>query len=107
MGAHRISSLDHVDGGGDRFAVVCEMREWNGQFLELRENATKALDDRKWDPITLAVGSRQDLMLWLRWLDLCGTKHSAVLTGLRGWLVVFEVSGCRFHICFDGLDADF
>ncbi|KAM0715473.1 hypothetical protein Q7P37_008971 [Cladosporium fusiforme] len=90
MGAHRISSLDHVDGAGDRFAVVCEMRDWNGLFLELRENAVKALDDRNWDTITLAVGSRQDLSVWLKWLDMCGTKHSAVLTGLRGWVVVFE-----------------
>lgn len=91
MGAHRISTLDHVDGSGDRFAVICEMREWNGLFLEFRENASKALDDRNWDPVTLAVAGRRELGAWLRWLDLCGTRHSSLLTGLRGWLVVFEV----------------
>lgn len=49
-----------------RFAVVCEMRDWAGLFLELRENALKALDDRCWDPVTLAVESRHDLQVWLK-----------------------------------------
>lgn len=91
LGAQRISSLDHVQSNGDRFAVICEMKDWAGMLIELRENAMKALDDRNWDPITLVVGSRKDLNAWLVWLDLCATKHSEVLTGLRGWLIVFEV----------------
>jgi hypothetical protein len=60
-------------------------------FLELRENAVKALDDRSWDPVTLVVKDRQDLCSWVKWLDMCGTQHSAILTGMRGWLIVFEV----------------
>lgn len=91
LGAQRISTLDHFRPDGDRFAVVCEMQDWAGLFLELRDNAVKALDDRSWDPVTLAVHSRQDLNAWAKWLDTCGTKHSAVLTGMRGWLIVFEV----------------
>lgn len=68
------------------------MPDWaGGLFLELRENAAKALDDRSWDPVTLAVADRRALLLWVRWLDVCGTRHSDVLTGLRGWLIVFEV----------------
>lgn len=91
LGAHRISSLDHLQADGARFAVICEMKDWAGLFLELRENASKALNDRSWDPVTLAVKNRQDLHLWVKWLDLCGTQHSEVLTGMRGWLIVFEV----------------
>jgi catechol 2,3-dioxygenase-like lactoylglutathione lyase family enzyme len=91
LGAHRISSLDHLQPDGSRFAVICEMRDWAGLYLELRENAAKALDDRSWDPVTLAVKNRQDLYAWVKWLDICGTQHSPVLTGLRGWLIVFEV----------------
>jgi hypothetical protein len=68
------------------------MPDWAGLYLELRENAVKALDDRSWDPVTLAVADRKALLLWIKWLDLCGTQHSPILTGLRGWLIVFEVS---------------
>lgn len=46
LGAQRISALDHFRPDGDRFAVVCEMQDWAGLFLELRDNAVKALDDR-------------------------------------------------------------
>ena len=75
------------------------MPDWaGGLFLELRENATKALDDRSWDPVTLAVADRRALLLWVRWLEVCGTRHSPVLTGLRGWLIVFEV--CSDAFCF-------
>lgn len=99
LGAHRISTLDHFQPSGARFAVICEMPDWaEGLFLELRENAAKALDDRSWDPVTLAVADRRELLLWVRWLDVCGTRHSPVLTGLRGWLIVFEV--CPNEIVF-------
>jgi hypothetical protein len=92
LGAHRIGSLDHLQPSGTRYAVICEMPDWaGGLFLELRENAAKALDDRSWDPVTLAVADRRELLLWVQWLDVCGTRHSPVLTGLRGWLIVFEV----------------
>jgi hypothetical protein len=77
------------------------MPDWaGGLFLELRENAAKALNDRSWDPVTLAVADRRELLLWVRWLDVCGTRHSPVLTGLRGWLIVFEV--CLDGLCFCG-----
>jgi hypothetical protein len=91
LGAQRIGSLDHFQADGARSAVICEMKDWAGMFLELRENAVKALDDRSWDPVTLVVKDRQDLCSWVKWLDMCGTQHSAILTGMRGWLIVFEV----------------
>jgi hypothetical protein len=67
------------------------MKDWAGMFLELRENPAKALDDCSWDPVTLVVKDRQDLCVWLEWLDMCGTQHSTILTGMRGWLMVFQV----------------
>jgi hypothetical protein len=92
LGAVRIPSLDHLRHDGTRFAVVCHMPEWSNLLVELRENATRARVDRAWDPVTLAVNRRQDLLVWSAWLDACGTVHSPVLTGLRGWLMVLEVS---------------
>lgn len=65
LGAHRINSLDHFRSDGSRFAVICEMKDWGGVFLELRENAVKALDDRGWDPVTLAVRKKRDLEGWI------------------------------------------
>lgn len=95
LGVHRISTLDHFQPCGTRYAVICEMPDRaGGLFLELRENAAKALDDRSWDPVTLAVADRRALLLWVRWLDVCGTRHSPILTGSRGWLIVFEVRKC-------------
>lgn len=92
LGGRRLPSLDHVRSDGTRFAVVCQMIDWSGLLLELREDPVRALDDKEWDPITLTVQGRQDLDAWVMWLDSCGTKRSPVLTGLRGWVVLFEVS---------------
>ena len=83
------------------------MPDWaGGLFLELRENAAKALDDRSCDPVTLAVADRRALLLWVRWLDVCGTRHSPILTGLRGWLIVFEVRMFECLSLSQGFDAD-
>lgn len=92
LGGRRLPSLDHVRPDGTRFAVICQMVDWSGLLLELREDAVRALDDKEWDPLTLTVRGRQDLDAWAMWLDICGTKRSPVLTGLRGWVVLFEVS---------------
>ena len=92
LGARRIPQLDHVRVDGSRFAAVCEMVDWSGLYLELRQTETHAQKDRGWDPVTLSVRGRQDLVRWIDWLDQWGTTHSPLLTGIRGWLLVFEVS---------------
>ena len=92
LGARRVPSLDHVRSDGSRFAAVCEMVEWSGLYLELRQTGGQAHKDRGWDPITLTVRGRQDLVRWIDWLDRWGTTHSPLLTGIRGWLLIFEVS---------------
>jgi hypothetical protein len=91
VGAKRVPNLDHIRKDGSRFAAVCEMSEWSRLFLELRETAEQALKDRGWDPVTLSVQGREDLVRWIDWLDRRGTTHSPLLSGVRGWLLVFEV----------------
>ena len=92
VGARRVPSLDHLRSDGSRFAVVCEMTDWSGLFLELRQTQSQAQKDRGWDPVTLSVRGKEDLLRWIDWLDRWGTTHSPLLTGIRGWLLVFEVS---------------
>ena len=93
VGAKRIPHLDHIRSDGTRFAVVCEMPEWSGLYLELRQTSDQALKERGWDPVTLSVQGREDLVRWIAWLERWQTVHSPLLTGVRGWLLVFEVCG--------------
>jgi hypothetical protein len=84
VGAKRVPNLDHIRKDGSRFAAVCEMSEWSGLFLELRQTTEQALKDRGWDPATLSVQGREDLVRWIDWLDRWGTTHSPLLSGVRG-----------------------
>ncbi len=92
LGAQRVPSLDHVQADRRRFAAVLKMGDWSDLFLELRHSETQAAKDRGWDPITLSVQGKEDLELWIDWLAQWGTTHSPLLTGVRGWTLVFEVS---------------
>jgi hypothetical protein len=67
------------------------MEDWSGLFLELRENGAQAQKDREWDPVTLSVEGRDDLVTGIGWLDERGSSHSPLLIGVRGWMLVFEV----------------
>jgi hypothetical protein len=96
VGAKRIPHLDHIRSDGTRFAAVCEMPEWSGLYLELRQTSDQAFKERGWDPVTLSVQGREDLIRWIEWLERWQTVHSPLLTGVRGWLLVFEVDGCPF-----------
>jgi hypothetical protein len=91
LGARRIPALDHLRADGSRFSAVCYMEEWSSLFLELRHDRVQSQRGRSWNLMTLVVRGREDLIGWIRWLDLCGTSHSPLLVGLRGWIVVFEV----------------
>ena len=99
LGARRIPSLDHVDANGFRFAAVCEMADWSGLFLELRQCERQAQRTRGWDPVTLCVRGKGDIENWIKWLDRWRTTHSSLLVGVRGWLLVFEdPDGRRFRL---------
>lgn len=94
LGAQRIDSLDHIRADGSRYAAICQLEEWSRLFFELRENPDQARRSRGWDPITIVVGARQDLVCWSSWLDAWRSAHSPIFTGRRGWLMVFEVKLC-------------
>lgn len=91
LGARRIPSLDHISKTGVRFAAVCQMDDWSGLLLELRQTPVQASKERGWDPVTLSVKGRKELEAWIEWLEGWGTVHSPLMVGVRGWLVVFEV----------------
>lgn len=93
LGARHLTSLDHVDNTGARFSAVCQMRCWGNVLLELRQNTTQAAKDCGWDAVTMSIAGRDELLQWMAWLDHCGTAHSPVLVGVRGWILVFQVSG--------------
>lgn len=100
LGARRIPELDHTRPDGTRYAVICQMAEWSGLVLELRENETQAAKDRGWDPITILVQSRDDILDWINWLNRWGSAHSPLLVGPRGWVLVFEVrSQAQARLC--------
>lgn len=92
LGARRVPELDHIRADGQRFAAVCRMIDWAGLHLELRLSRTQAHHARGSDPIILTVSKKEDLVLWIRWLDRWGTTRSPLLAGVRGWILIFEVS---------------
>jgi len=98
-----VPSLDHIGADGTRMAVICHMPDWSGLFLELRRSRKQAPKDRGWNPVTLSVQNRQDLVRWMEWLDRWGTMHSPLLTGVRGWVLVFEVRYLYF-VCAERLE---
>ena len=91
LGARHVSSLDHIDANGARFSAVCQMSCWGGLLLELRQNTAQAAKDYGWDSVTMSIAGKKELMQWMAWLDLCGTAHSPVFVGVRGWILVFQV----------------
>jgi catechol 2,3-dioxygenase-like lactoylglutathione lyase family enzyme len=89
FGASRIAEYDHRDGDGKLYAYILSVPNL-GTALELRLNGKLASLHRGFDPITLSVGACADLQLWARRLDALGLRHSGVLVGAVGWLLVFE-----------------
>jgi len=89
LGASRLPKLDHVNAGGQLYAVILEVPNL-GTPLELRLNAEQAAKQKGFDPITLAVEARADLQKWMEHLDTEEVVHSPILTALVGWLLAFE-----------------
>lgn len=88
FGATRIPELDHVSNGA-AFAYILSVPNL-GTLLELRRNADLATLHRGFDPITLAVETRSDLKVWAMHLDSLALRHSGLLVGAIGWVLVFE-----------------
>ncbi|KAK3619466.1 hypothetical protein LTR56_016255 [Elasticomyces elasticus] len=90
LGAQHVPSLDHFCASGNRFAAICFLADWGRVYVELRQARNEAHKARGWDPVTFSVEKRVDLEAWTAWLTRWGTLHSQVLTGVRGWLLIFE-----------------
>jgi catechol 2,3-dioxygenase-like lactoylglutathione lyase family enzyme len=89
LGARRIPEFDHVDPQGRLFAYILMVPNL-GAPLELRLSAVLAERHRCFDPLTMTVDSRADLVAWIHYFDSVKVPHSPVLAGGVGWLIVFE-----------------
>lgn len=89
LGAVRLDALDHRRPDGSLFAIILRVPGL-GTMLELRLNPAQAMAQAGFDPVTLAVDSRADLERWAAHLDRAGIRHSAILVGAVGWVLVTE-----------------
>jgi catechol 2,3-dioxygenase-like lactoylglutathione lyase family enzyme len=89
LGARRIPEFDHRDPNGALYATILDVENL-GTHLELRASPERAAREAGLDPVTLAVGTHQDLLDWHDFLKARGIPHSPVFTGAVGWLLVVE-----------------
>jgi catechol 2,3-dioxygenase-like lactoylglutathione lyase family enzyme len=89
FGARRIGAFDHRTIDGAIYAIILEI-EHLGTYLELRLNLDAAKAQERFDPVTFAVRMRADLEAWCTHLDAAGIAHSPILTGVAGYLLVFD-----------------
>ena len=61
-----------------------------GTRLEIRQHYTQALQQRAFDPISLAVADRHGLSEWAGYLDQLGVAHSPILSGAFAWTLVLD-----------------
>ena len=94
FGAQRIVPYDHRREDGTLYAIIMEVSNL-GTHLELRLNGKAAKAQEQFDPVTLAVRGRGDLEQWSDHLDAAGIEHSPILTGMAGYLLVFEDPDAR------------
>ncbi len=90
-----LSQLDHRDKQGNLFAALFEHTPTKLR-VEVRQNRPQAEVQARWDPITWRVAGRQDLEEWAAFLDSKGVKHSRVLKGAQGWVLVAEDPDGKF-----------
>jgi catechol 2,3-dioxygenase-like lactoylglutathione lyase family enzyme len=89
LGARRMEELDHRLRDGTLFGVILEAPGL-GTLLELRLNPPRAKLQSGFDPVTWAVPDCAALEQLMDHLDEVGIKHSPILTGLEGWVVVVD-----------------
>ena len=89
FGAKHLPKLDHRHANGDVYSSILEVPNL-GTLLEIRHDALAANAQAGFDLLTLAVPDRAALHAWTDHLDRLDVVHSPVLTGVTGWLLVFE-----------------
>jgi catechol 2,3-dioxygenase-like lactoylglutathione lyase family enzyme len=68
-------------------------------FVAFRVNPAAAGGSRGFDPISVAVDSRDDLQTWVEHLDSLGVNHSPILEASIGWLLIFDDhDGLTLHL---------
>lgn len=68
-------------------------------LVALRVNPAAAEGSRGFDPVSFAVGSRDDLEDWVKHLDSLGVEHSPIVEASVGWLLVFDdPDGVTLHL---------
>jgi hypothetical protein len=92
MGAQRISTLDHINRAGARYAVELQMPSFGVTVMELRLNDAQATSQQMFDPITWGVQGLKDIQAWEQWLNTNNVATSPVFTGVTGWVLVFQAS---------------
>ena len=90
LGCKPIPELEHRHASdGALYAHICEVPGL-GTKPELRLNPEQADEQRKFDPITIAVADRAMLRRWTVRLDDLGIEHSGEIVAIRAWLVTFD-----------------
>ena len=94
FGATRLSKFDHTRPDGTQFAVLLDVPGL-GTLLELRLDAAAARAQAGFDPLSCAVATRAELEAWKAHLQALDVRHSPLLVGVVGWLLVFEDPDAR------------
>lgn len=87
FGAQHLAQFDHIDDDGARYAVIVALPGLPTP-LELRWAPGAADAICGYDPLNLAVGATEDLRAWERHFNSLGVKHSSVIRGGAGQLLV-------------------
>jgi len=113
FGARRQEHLDHVSPEGTCFGHILSVPGLEAP-LELVLDAGHAARRPAFDPVALAVETRDDLVSWAAWFDAVGLANSGLRRGLGGWLVMVrdpDETPVRLHSRetrdWDAANADF
>lgn len=87
FGAKRQEQWDHVMPDGQLFAYLLVVPGLPCP-VELRLAPGSAAALGAFDPVTMGVDTEAELNAWADHLDAVGIRHSGVLRGISGWVLV-------------------
>lgn len=84
--------LTHRNADGTPYALLAKYPGTTGNdiVVEFRQAPEQAALQKGWDPITWAVATKTDLDKWAAWLDEKKARHSKVIRGVVGWVLVAD-----------------
>jgi catechol 2,3-dioxygenase-like lactoylglutathione lyase family enzyme len=90
LGGKRIPEADHRrTNDGSLYAYILEVPGLTCP-LELELNPAQAKKHRLFEALAIAVKDRQALRAWENFLAAKNIRHSPILPGVQGWLIVVE-----------------